>query len=145
MENHMQTRILLSMMVLSALFFTSSCTPLKRAQTGLARGIAGSDTIKVDGHEVYCSEGKVCAEVDVLAITVEDRDGGRVRVTLKNRTGNTALVQIRLQIKDRTSAEILSETRPENVALPGTQEKVYEMPGVYRQGALVRVQLNTAY
>jgi hypothetical protein len=136
--------IVLSIMALIAMFI-ASCTPMKRAQTGLARSIAGSEVIKVGGHEVYCSQGKVCAEVDVLAIAVEDRDGGRVRVTLKNRTGNVALVQIRLQIKDKDSGEILSETRPENVALPGTQEKIYEMPGVYRKGALVRVQLNVAY
>ena len=62
-------------------------SPLKRAQTGLARGIAGSDTIQVHGHEVYCSEGKVCAEVEVLAIGVEDRDGGKVKVTLKKPHG----------------------------------------------------------
>ncbi len=123
----------------------TSCTPLKRAQTGLARGIAGSDTIKVGGHEVYCSEGKVCAEIDTLAIGVEDRDGGKVKVTLKNRTGNTALLQIRLQIINPSTGEVLVETRPENVAIPGTQEKIYEMPGIFRKGAVVRVLLNTAY
>lgn len=139
----MQVTISFLVMALVGMF-VASCTPLKRAQTGLARGIAGSSTIKVDGHEVYCSEGKVCAEVDVLAIGVEDRDGGRVRVTLKNRTGNTALVQIRLQIMN-AKHEVLSETRAENVALPPTQEKIYEMPGVYRKGATVRVLLNTAY
>lgn len=121
-----------------------SCTPLKRAQTGIARGIAGSDVIKVGGHEVYCSEGKVCSEVDVLNISVEDRNGGRVRVVLKNRTDDTALVAIHLQIISATG-EVLTETRPEQVALPATQEKTYEMPGVYRTGASVRVLLNTAY
>jgi hypothetical protein len=133
----------LLMVVITALLF--SCTPLKRAQTGMARAIAGSETIKVGGHEVYCSEGKVCAEIDVIAIGVEDRDGGKVKVTLKNRTGNTALVQIRLQIFNPNSGEVLSETRSENVAIPPTQEKIYEMPGVYKKGSLVRVLLNTAY
>jgi hypothetical protein len=123
----------------------SACTPLKRAQTGMARAIAGSDTINVGGHEVYCSEGKVCAEVDVLAIVAEDRDGGRVKVSLKNRTGNTALVQIHLQIKNPATGEILTETRPENVAIPGTQEKTYDMPGVNRKGAVVRVLMNVAH
>lgn len=122
----------------------SSCTPLKRAQTGMARAIAGSDTIKIGVHEVYCSEGKVCAEVDVLAIDAEDRDGGKVKVTLKNRTGNTALVQIRLQIKN-PNGELYTETRPENVAIPATQEKTYDMPGVHRKGAIVRVLLNVAH
>lgn len=122
-----------------------SCTPLKKAQTGMARAIAGHETKQVSGQEVYCSEGKVCAEVDVLSIHVEDKDGGKVKVTLKNRTGNHALVQIRLQIIKRESGEVLVETRPENVALPPTQEKLYEMPGVYKHGALVRVLLNTAH
>jgi hypothetical protein len=137
-------KILLLVSVTLAAFYITSCTPLKRAQTGLARGIAGSSLTTVGGHEVYCSEGKVCAEIDVLAISVEDRDGGRVRVTLKNRTGNTALVQIRLQIKNKDTGEIITETRSENVALPATQEKVYEMPGVNRQGSVVRVLLNAA-
>lgn len=131
--------------VSSAFIFIMSCTPIKRAQTGLARAIAGSDTIIVGGHEVYCSEGKVCAEVDVLTISAEDRDGGRVRVTLKNRTGNTALVQVRLQIKNAANGEVITETRSENVAIPPTQEKIYEMPGVNRKGATIRVILNTAY
>ncbi len=136
---------LIGLVIASAILFAmSSCTPMKRAQTGMARAIAGSEVIKVGGHEVYCSEGKVCAEVDVVAISVEDRDGGRVRVTLKNRTGNNALIQIRLQIKDATSGEILTETRPENMPLPATQEKIYEMPGVNRKGAVVRVVMNTA-
>jgi hypothetical protein len=127
-----------------ALLLMSSCTPMKRAQTSMARGIAGSEVIKVGGHEVYCSEGKVCSEVDVVAIWVEERDGGKVRVTLKNRTGNSALVQIRLEIRS-SSGEVLTETRPENFPIPGTQEKTYEMPGVARTGATVRVILNTAF
>ncbi|HXW53473.1 MAG TPA: hypothetical protein VEL47_05140 [Myxococcota bacterium] len=129
---------------IGALLF-ASCTPLKRAKTGVTRAIAGSETTNVGGHEVYCSEGEVCAEIDVLAVSVEDRDGGRVRVTLKNRTDNTALIQIRLQIKNPTTGEVFSETRPENVAIPATQEKIYEMPGVFKKGAVVRVLLNTAY
>ncbi len=129
---------------LTALFLFSSCTPMKRAQTSLARGIAGSEVIKVGGHEVYCSEGKVCSEVDVLAISMEERDGGKIRVTLKNRTGNSALVQIHLEVRG-SDGQILTETRPENVPLPATQEKTYEMPGVARIGATVRVIMNTAF
>lgn len=128
----------------SILILAASCTPLKRAQTGIARSIGGSEVIRVGGHEVYCSQGRVCAEVEVLSISAEDRDGGKVRVVLKNRTGNTALVAIHLQIQS-ASGEVLTETRPEQVALPATQEKAYEMPGVYKQGATVRVLLNTAY
>lgn len=133
------------LIAIGCMLLVSSCTPMKRMQTGIARGVAGSDVIKVNGHEVYCSQGEVCSEVDVLAIAVEDRDGGKVRVTLKNRTGNTALIQIRLQIKAAASGEVLTETRAENVAIPATQEKIYEMPGVYTKGAVVRVLMNTAY
>lgn len=132
-------------LALVLVIISSSCTPLKRAQTGMARAIAGSETISVDNHEVYCSEGKVCAEVEVLTIDVEDRDGGKVTVNLKNRTGNTALVQIHLQIKDRMSGRIYTETRAENVAIKPTEEKIYEMPGLYKKGALVRVLLNVAH
>jgi hypothetical protein len=126
------------------LLLVISCTTLKRAQTGIARTVGGNEVINVNGHEVYCSQGRVCAEVEVLNISVEDRDGGRVRVVLKNRTGNTALVAIRLEIMSATG-EVLTETRPEQVAIPATQEKAYEMPGVYKKGARVRVMLNTAY
>lgn len=140
----MKKLIVLAMASIAAFLLVSGCTPLKRAQTGLARGIAGSDVIKVGQHEVYCSEGKVCSEIDVLAIAAEDRDYGKVRVTLKNRTGNTALVQIRIEIKNPTTGEVLYETRPEQVAIPGTQEKNYEMPGISRKGASVRVLLNVA-
>lgn len=135
----------LSLIVVVGALVFSACTPMKRAQTGMARAITGSEVIKVGGHEVYCSEGKVCAEIDVLAIAAEDRDRGRVKVTLKNRTGNTALIQIRLQIKNATTGEVITETRPENVAIPGTQEKTYEMPGLNRQGAVVRVIMNVAH
>jgi hypothetical protein len=133
-----------NLVVISFLLILSSCTPMKRAQTGLARGIAGSSDTRVGGHEVYCSQGEVCSEVEVVAIAMEERDGGKVRVTLKNRTGNTALVQIRLEIKS-AQGELLTESRPENFVLPPTQEKTYEMPGIARRGAFVRVILNTAY
>lgn len=121
-----------------------ACTPLKRAQTSLARTIAGQETIQLGSHEVYCSEGKVCAEVDVLSIVAEDRDGGRVKVVLKNRTGNTALIQIRLQIRN-PEGEVVSESRPENVAIPPTQEKTYEMPGLNKKAGKVRVVMNVAH
>lgn len=128
--------------ILSLLLAFQACTPLKRAQTGLARGIAGSVTHNVDGHEVYCSEGKVCAEIDVLSIQNEGKD---VTVKIKNRTGNTALIQVRLQILDRQSNRLMLETRPENMSLPPTQEKYYKRVGIYRNNAKIRVLLNIAY
>lgn len=122
----------------------SGCTGMKRAQTGLARKIAGQEVIKVDGYEVYCSEGKVCSEIDVLSISMQDRDKGKVRVVFKNRTGNTALFQARLEIRN-AAGEVVTETRADNIAIPPTQEKVYEMNGVAVKGGTVRVLMNTAY
>lgn len=126
------------------LLLSCSCTPLKRAQTGLARAIAGSTKLHVNGHEVYCSEGKVCSEIDVLSINAEDKDKGRVKVLLKNRTGNTALIQIRLQLI-ADNGEIVSETRAENVAIKPTEEKLYDMPGFNKKGAKIVVLLNVAH
>lgn len=139
---NMKTRVLL---ICLFTLLASSCTPIKRMQTGLARKIVGSDTIAVSGHEVYCSDGRVCTEVEVKSISIEDRDYGRVRVLLKNRTGNTALIQIRLQVKDSSTHEIITETRAENVAIKATEEKSYIMPGIARKEAKVRVLLNSAY
>lgn len=139
----MYKRVFLSTAIATSIIFTG-CTPLKRAQTGMARAIAGSDVREVNGHEVYCSEGKVCSEIDVLSISAEDRDGGRVRVVLKNRTGNTALVKIGIEIRDRKTGEILAKSRPENVAIPPTEEKVYDMPGINKEHALLRVLMNAA-
>jgi hypothetical protein len=123
----------------------SSCTSLKKAELGVARTIAGSETIEIDGHEVYCSEGRVCAEVAVLSIEPVNVDGGMVRVTLQNRRRETSLIQIKLQIKDRKTGDLLDETRPENLPLPPTQEKIYERTRIYRKDAKVRVLLNPAY
>ena len=95
-------------------------------------------------HEIYCSQGRVCAEIDVLKIDVEDKDGGKVKITLKNRTGDTSLIQIHLQVIG-ADGDILTETKPENFTLPPTQEKIYQMPGVARKNSHVRVFLNLAY
>ena len=54
-------------------------------------------------------------------------------------------MQVRLQIKNPATGEVISESRSENVAIPPTQEKIYEMPGIYRKGSVVRVLLNTAF
>lgn len=120
------------------------CTGLKRSQTAVSRGIMGHVDKEVSGHRVVCSQGPVCSEVDVLRISAEDRDNGKVSVTLENRTGNTALVQVVLEIVD-ASGEMLTSTRPENVSIPGHKSTVYSMPGVYKKGAMVRVKLNVAY
>ena len=110
----------------------------------ISGAISGSEVIKVDNNEVYCSEGKVCSEIDVLGISMENRDGGKVRITFKNRTSNTALIQVRIEIRS-AQGQVLTESRPENVSIAPTQERAYEMPGIARKGASVRVLMNTAY
>lgn len=125
--------------------FNFSCTPLKRAQTNFARSVAGSDVIKIGNHEAYCSQGQVCSEVDVLAISFDkehDDVVDTVKVVLKNRTDRNALVRIRLQITESDGRQV--ETRPELFSIPPTEEKTYKMPGVYKKGAKVRVLLNAA-
>lgn len=110
----------------------------------MARTIVGEKSYEINGHEVYCSLGLICSEIDVLAINKEDRDGGKVMITFKNRTGNNAIFQVRLEILNAQN-EILSHTRPENVAIGATQEKIYEMPGLYKKNGKIRVILSKAY
>ncbi len=132
----------LVILILASLFFTS-CTPMKQAQTSIARGIGGSKVIEVNGHEVYCSQGRVCAEVDVLSIDADNSDYGKVRVTFKNRTGDSVLVKIKLEIRNENNG-MLDETRPENFPIPPTQEATYEYSGISRKNSKVRVLLNAA-
>lgn len=123
-------------------FIFDGCTGLKRSQTAVSRGIVGRVDKEVSGHRVYCGQGQVCSEVDVIGISAQDN--GMVKVTLENRTGNTALVQVSLEILD-AAGNILTSTRPENVSIPKYQKTVYSMPGVYQKGSVVRVMVNEAY
>lgn len=123
-------------------FLFAACTPLRQAQTGISGAIAGQKLLKYDWGEVYCSQGVVCGEVEVVRVDIERRNGGRVVVTLKNRTQQNIVVSVHLQIYDQNGV-VLLETNPDQFPLPHTQAKRYEMPGIFREGALVRVMLNT--
>jgi hypothetical protein len=131
--------ITLSMALIGAGLFVA-CAQARYAQTGVGQAIDNPVTQTYPWGEVYCGQGTVCAEIEVRRVDVEDRDGGRVQVTLHNRTGAQVAAQIQLQILDGSGTE-LDSTAFENVPLQPRQETTYEMPGVYRQGAKVRVVL----
>jgi hypothetical protein len=118
-----------------------SCTPLKHAQTSIARGIAGSSVIKVSGHEVYCSQGQVCSEVEVLEITPVEKTKA-VNVVLKNRTDHNAVVKIVVQMIEPDGTK--TETRAELISIPPTELKTYTLTSLYKKDAKYRVLLNAA-
>jgi hypothetical protein len=131
------------LLLLVCLSILEGCTGIKRMQTSISNAISGSEVIKVGNHEVYCSQGKVCSEVDVLSIEMDDENGGDVHITFKNRTHHTALFQARIEVRD-TQGRLLDETRPENVVLPPTQERPLTLLGLARKDASVKLFLNAA-
>ncbi len=122
------------------LILLASCAGVRRAQTGLRQAINNSSTQDFEWGQVYCGQGTVCSEVEVLRVDFQDRNGGNVEVTLHNRTGVSLQVQIALEILNAQGARIDS-TNFQNVGIPGSQEKVWSMPGVYQKGAKIRVIL----
>lgn len=131
----MKTRILLSLFVAT---FLLSCAQARYARTSLEQSIDNPVTQTYEWGEVQCYQGTVCAEVEVLRIDVEPRDGGKVELTLHNRTGESVALQVALEILDPQGVR-LDMTNYEDVALPPRQEQVWSMPGVARQGAKIRV------
>jgi hypothetical protein len=118
----------------------TGCAQAQYAQTNMGQAIDNAVTQTFAWGEVYCGRGKVCAEVEVLRVDFENRDSGRVEVTLHNRTGVSVAVQIGLEILDESGAR-LDSTTFQDVALPARQEKVWEMPGIYKKGGKIRVIL----
>ncbi|MES2503438.1 MAG: hypothetical protein V4534_01030 [Myxococcota bacterium] len=129
---------LLSLGLLLAL--SISCAGVRRAQTGMRATINNPVEQKFAWGEVYCGEGTVCSEIQVLRVDFENRDSGNVNVTLKNRTGLQLQAQISLQIINNEGAQ-LDSTTFQDVGLPPSQQKVWSMPGVYQKGAKIRVIL----
>lgn len=119
-----------------------SCAQMKRAQTGIGQAIHNPVTQTFQWGEVYCGQGEVCGEVEVIRVDVENRDGGRVDVTLHNRTGDQVAVQIALEIL-AANGSTLDRTSFFNVALQPRQEQNWTMPGIMRAGQKVRVSLRT--
>ncbi len=131
----MKMRLLFSLFAFALLV---SCAQARYARTGIEQTIDNPVTQSYDWGEVQCYQGTVCAEVEILRIDIEPRDGGKVELTLHNRTGESVAVQVALEILDADGVR-LDITNYEDVALPPRQEQVWSMPGVARQNARVRV------
>ena len=129
-----------SIFVLATVFLGSSCAQTRYATTSIEQAIDNPVTQTYDWGEVYCGRGTVCAEVEVLRVDIEHRDGGRIQLVLHNRTGDQVSVQIGLEILDANGAR-LDQTSFQDVGLQPRQERSWEMPGIFRQGAKVRVVL----
>lgn len=117
-----------------------SCAGMRQAQTGIRQTLNNSVEQKFEWGEVYCGQGTVCGEIEVLRVDFENRNGGRVEVTLHNRTGVDLQVQIGLEIVNDQGARLDSSTF-QDVGVPASQQKVWSMPGVYQKGAKIRVIL----
>jgi hypothetical protein len=118
------------------------CAQVRYGQTGIGQAIDNPVTQEFAWGEVYCGQGTVCAEVEVLRVDFEDRDGGRVEVTLHNRTGERVAVQIGLEILAANGTR-LDKSTFQDLPLQPRQEAVWEMPGIYKKGARIRVSLRT--
>jgi len=131
----LKTRVMFALLGLGLMM---SCAQARYARTGIEQTIDNPVTQSYKWGEVQCYQGTVCAEVEVLRIDIEPRDGGKVELTLHNRTGKSVAVQVALEILDDQGVR-LDITNYEDVALPPRQEQVWSMPGIARQGAKVRV------
>jgi len=120
----------------------SSCTQSKYAQTSVSQAISSPVTTTFPWGEVYCGHGEVCAEVEVVRVDVQNKDGGRVEVILHNRTFSTVAVQISLEIIDENGAAT-DRTNFYNVPLQPRQEKPWHMPNLMKKDHKVRVSLRT--
>ena len=118
----------------------SSCTQVRYGTTTIDSAFDNPITIKEKWGEVYCGRGTVCAEVEVRRVDIEPRDGGRVEVTVHNRTGNAAAVQISLEILNDDGSRVDSTTF-QNLPVAPKSEAVYSMDGIFRVGKKVRVIL----
>lgn len=119
------------------------CTKARYAQTNIGQALTTpvrqTFTGGVSG-EVICNEGTVCADVEVLRVHADPRDGGGVQVLLHNRTGKSVNVQIALWVLSPEGA-LLDQTPFQDVPLPPRQEKMWETANIHRAGAKLQVRL----
>ncbi len=123
-----------------ALGLLQACAGMRQAQTGVRQAIDNSVDQQFKWGDVYCGEGTVCSEIEVLRVDFENRNGGQVQVTLHNRTGVDLQAQISLEIFNDEGAR-LDQSTFQNVGIPASQEKIWTMPGIYQKGAKIRVVL----
>lgn len=117
-----------------------SCAQARYARTSVEQAVDNPVTQSYDWGEVHCYQGTVCAEIEVLRVDIEERDGGRIEVVLHNRTGESVAGQIAIQVLDQNGAK-LDESNYQDIALPPRQETSWDMPGIFRTGASIRILL----
>jgi hypothetical protein len=118
------------------------CAQIRYGQTSLGQALNGSITIPAEWGEIYCGQGAVCAEVEVVRVDFENRDGGRIEVTLHNRTASQVAVQVGIEILAPNGSK-LDTSRFSDVPLAPRQESGFEMPGIYKKGGKIRISLRT--
>lgn len=116
------------------------CAQIRYGETSIGQTINNPVTVPFAWGEVSCGRGTVCAEVEVLRVDFEDRDGGRIEVTLHNRTGSLVAVQAGIEILAQNGSRVDS-SRFQDVSIRPRGEAVFDMPGLYKKGARIRVSL----
>lgn len=120
--------------------FAFGCAQARYAETSVGAAIDNPVTVTASWGEVYCGRGVVCAEVEVLRLDAEDRDGGKIDVLLHNRTADSRSIQIALEVLSPDGVKV-DATNFQDFALEPRQERTFTMPGVNRTGHKVRVLL----
>lgn len=124
----------------SAIALSGGCAQVRYAETAVGGAIDNPVTVPASWGEVYCGRGVVCAEVEVVRVDAEHRDGGTVDVILHNRTGEARAIQVSLEVIDDKGVKVDS-TNFEDVALEARQERSFTMKGINRLGHQLRVVL----
>lgn len=135
-------KVLVLVVLTSLLVGGSGCVKAKYAKTTIGQTFHKAENQEFAWGEVYCGDGEVCAEVEVVRVDVENRDGGRVDVTLHNRTGDQVAVQIAIEIL-AANGSMVDRTNFYNVALQPRQEQFWTMPGIMKAEHKVRISLRT--
>jgi hypothetical protein len=116
------------------------CAQLRYAETAVGAAVDNPVTLTTAWGEVTCGRGVLCAEIEVLRVDAEERDGGRIDVLLHNRTGEARAVQIALEILSVDGVKV-DGTNYQDIAVEARQERTFSMPGINRQGHRIRVLL----
>jgi hypothetical protein len=116
------------------------CAQARYAETAVGAAVDNPVTIEAAWGEVACGRGVVCAEIEVLRLDAEERDGGRIDVLLHNRTGEARAVQVALEILTTDGVKV-DATNFQDIAIEARQERTFSMPGIHRKGHRVRVLL----
>lgn len=126
--------------VCATLGLLQACAGMRQAQTGIRQTINNPVEQKFKWGEVYCGQGTICGEIEVVRVDFENRNGGQVQVTLHNRTGLDLQAQISLEIYNDEGAQ-LDQSNFQNIGMPASQNRVWTLPGIYQKGAKIRVVL----